>query len=277
MITCNIMGGLGNQLFQIFTTISYAIKCKKQFGFLYTDYVGFGTTIRRSTYWNSLFKSLGKYVHKTLPAMTYIKESNFSYKEIEKTGDENICLFGYFQSYKYFHQYFSIITRLLRTEENKQFLIEKSGIFEISEFVSIHFRLGDYKLIPENYTILNYEYYEKSLEFIISQKVNVNKVLYFCEEQDIVDVYEIIKKLEVKFPFIVFLRIDSKFEDWEQLLLMSCCKHNIIANSSFSWWAAYLNNNSNKIVCYPCQWFGPNKGDVNTNDLFLPNWFKITF
>ena len=54
------MGGLGNQLFQIFTTISYALKYKKEFAFLYTEYLGTGNTIQRKTYWNTFFKSLKK-------------------------------------------------------------------------------------------------------------------------------------------------------------------------------------------------------------------------
>ena len=66
--------------------------------------------------------------------------------------------------------------------------------------------------------------------------------------------------------------------DWEELLLMSCCQHNIIANSSFSWWGAYLSNNPIQITCYPSKWFGPlltNKND--TSDLFPPTWSCISF
>ena len=58
------------------------------------------------------------------------------------------------------------------------------------------------------------------------------------------------------------------------MLLMSLCDHNIIANSSFSWWAAYFNVNPEKIVCYSSQWFGP-KCNNSTRDLFPENWIKI--
>jgi hypothetical protein len=68
---------------------------------------------------------------------------------------------------------------------------------------------------------------------------------------------------------------ECKIEDWRQLLLMSCCQHNIIANSSFSWWAAYFNDNSEKIICYPEQWFGLQLSNHNTSDMCPKSWNKI--
>ena len=67
------------------------------------------------------------------------------------------------------------------------------------------------------------------------------------------------------------------FEDWEQLVLMSCCKYNIIANSTFSWWGAYLNTNPGKIVCCPSIWFGPKNSYLDTKDLRLSDtiWENI--
>ena len=76
------------------------------------------------------------------------------------------------------------------------------------------------------------------------------------------------------FPSLKFNRANPILEDWEQMLFMSLCSHNVIANSTFSWWGAYLNNNLEKLVCYPEEWFGP-KAENDTSDLFPNDWNKI--
>jgi hypothetical protein len=61
------------------------------------------------------------------------------------------------------------------------------------------------------------------------------------------------------------------------MLLMSACDHNIIANSTFSWWGAYMNTNPNKMVLYPSVWFGPKLSDKIVDDLCPPEWIKINY
>ena len=275
MITCNLMGGLGNQLFQIFTTISCAIKHKTRFVFLENDHTGIIGKNSRDTYWHSMFYRLKPFLLQDIqsfPALHLVKELDFTYHEIEITN-KNTCLFGYFQSEKYFKEHFHSICRMLSIEQQKEvFIDELNG----TPSVSMHFRLGDYKKLKEHYHIMTYEYYESALKQVKEVDESVNYALYFCEEEDIEEVKIIIDKLVLAFPETEFLRAPSILKDWEQMLLMSCCRHNIIANSSFSWWGAYLNSNSSKIVCYPSNWFEEKLKHNDTRDLCPENWIKIS-
>jgi hypothetical protein len=83
-----------------------------------------------------------------------------------------------------------------------------------------------------------------------------------------------ITHLKTKFPFLKFQRANPLLSDWEQMLLMSLCEDNIIANSSFSWWSAYFNSSVDKIVCYPSVWFGKDLKH-NIKDLCPSKWRKI--
>jgi hypothetical protein len=142
--------------------------------------------------------------------------------------------------------------------------------------IALHFRLGDYKNIEDCHPIMPYEYYESSIRHIIEHKPDRHhRVLYFCQEEDNVWANDFIIKLKSVFPGVLFEKVNDSIPDWKQLLLMSCCDDNIIANSTFSWWGAYLNGKPNKIVCYPELWFGP-KLKHDTSDLFPSNWQKIS-
>jgi hypothetical protein len=269
------MGGLGNQLFQIFATVSCAIKHKTKFVFLENDHTGITGKNRRDTYWSNLLYRLKPFLVRDIqsfPPLHLTRELDFTYHEIEITN-KNTCLFGYFQSEKYFKEHFKTISRMLSIEQLKErFLDELNG----SPAVSLHFRLGDYKKLQDHYHIMNYEYYESALKHVQQADETVNYALYFCEEDDLEEVKIIIDKLIMAFPEMEFIRAPSMLKDWEQMLLMSCCRHNIIANSSFSWWGAYLNSNSSKIVCYPSNWFQEKLKDNDTKDLCPESWIKIS-
>ena len=84
---------------------------------------------------------------------------------------------------------------------------------------------------------------------------------------------ENIQKIKLAYPNLEIIICDFNIEDWEQMILMSLCSHNIIANSSFSWWGAYFNNNTEKLVCYPSIWIGTTN---NVDDLFPENWAKVS-
>jgi len=278
MITCNLMGGLGNQLFQIFTTISCAINSRQKFAFIDIDKLGGGQTIVRSTYWNTFLSKLKIFTTNNFPKMVVVKENKFEYTPIPLLNyqGQNICLYGYFQSYKYFEHHFSVICKMIDIEEIKQNVVQNTHLTYayLSSAISLHFRLGDYKKIQQYHPIMTVDYYTNAISCIQTKDPEIQNILYFCEEEDIEDVSKTIHKLQNEFPDITFIRASAEVSDWEQMILMSCCKHNIIANSSFSWWGAHFNTNPNKIVCYPSVWFGEAAGH-NTCDLCPTEWNKI--
>lgn len=288
MITCNLIGGLGNQLFQIFTTISYAIRTKQKFVFFKTDKTGGGMTKIRDTYWNNLLYKLAPFLIINLPTYNLIREISFTYNdiisEIINYTEKNmhVCLYGYFQSYKYFQNNFNTIYRMLDFEKQKETVSQIFSKHYLENAVSLHFRIGDYKLFPKIYPIMSYEYYEKALLHIEKNNSNFLQILFFCEDEDLDEVNIIIEKLKSRFQNNSFNRAPNTLKDWEQMLLMSCCTYNVIANSSFSWWGAYLNTNCNKIVCYPETWFvnGANEtwfvNGTNSRDLCPSEWVKIS-
>jgi hypothetical protein len=274
MISCVLMGGLGNQLFQIFATIAYALENKKPFGFMYTEYLGgVGTTIKRNTYWDSFLVPLKNFTHETFPRMPMQREKGFEYSKLDPITEGNdLLLFGYFQSYKYFDKHVQAICRLIKLDKTKVQVMNKYPLNFQS--ISMHFRLGDYKNLVDYHPVLDYEYYEKALQYVINN-TEKRDVLYFCEKQDNNDVQKTIDQLKEKFQDVIFTKADDTIEDWEQLILMSCCKYNIIANSTFSWWAAQMNHNNYKIICYPEKWFGSKNAHLDTKDLFPEEWVGL--
>ena len=280
MITCNLMGGLGNQIFQIFTVIAYSIKSRNlDIKFTSAQSLGGGGTIVRRTYWDDFFSKLKTFTTDVFPQMEVISEKGFNFNDIpiNELKNKNVMLYGYFQSYKYFQDKYHFICDMIGLEDMKQKLMSKIGLNEsyFNNTISMHFRLGDYKNKQEYHPIMTYEYYYNSLSHI--QKRNPSKkwnIMYFCEDEDVELVEEKINNLKSVFPEYTFSRCDASLDDWEQMLLMSLCCHNIIANSSFSWWGAYFNSNIDKVVCYPSVWFGFAM-NVNAVDLCPPNWNKI--
>ena len=274
MIYLCVKGGLGNQLFQIFTAIAFALRENHEFTFCYYKKIG-----NRETYWDSFLCDLKKYTNTIISQnVNTIKEIEFSYNELPKLVSNNVYLNGYFQSHKYFQEYSKEILEKIgfQNKLNKMKTIFYTFIDNLNPTISIHFRIGDYINLPKHYHILKYEYYFKALTHLIYQLNNVHlNVLYFCQEEDVEKVNIIINQLKENLSNISFIQCPFHFKDWEQLLFMSCCNHNIIANSTFSWWGAYLNQNKNKIVCYPSLWFEEKNQHLDTKDLFLENWIKI--
>ncbi len=286
ILSCKLMGGLGNQLFQIFATISLALSTGKVFLFPYSDILTTGMT--RPTYWHTLLDGL---LNNTTWKRTETDNPRiFSLPQIGEKGFEHddmvlirvnlekkpACLNGYFQTYKYFEKHYDTIIHQIGLRAKQEVIRNKTTLMngEIRPTVSLHFRLGDYISKQSHHPIMSIKYFMGALTRIIDQLGTDNfRVIYFGEKDDETTIKICIQILEKKFPNLEFVKADLD-EDWEQMLLMSLCDHNVIANSSFSWWGAYFNANKNKIVCYPTNWFGPALSH-DTKDLCPPSWVRI--
>lgn len=273
VVTCKLMGGLGNQLFQIFATISYAMTVHSKFEFTNEEVLTTGA--HRPTYWTSMLARLRPFTvppekHAQLPL---VREPGFTHSPLPLSQDA--MLFGYFQSYKYFETHYAIICKLLGIAVLKENMKVLNGSVPFEQTVSMHFRLGDYKHIQHCHPIQTIHYYQHALAHILERSNDITYVLYFCEDEDVEIVQASIVALQETWPYLTFQRANSRLADWEQLVCMSCCRHNIIANSSFSWWGAYFNDHADKMVCYPSTWFG-HAMKHDTRDLCPTEWRKIT-
>jgi hypothetical protein len=279
MITCNLQGGLGNQIFQIMATIAYCIQHKVPFIFPYSDVLG-----DRPTYWDTFFDKLKNFttsrqnfpdadpkdVIMFLHSLPKYQEPEYTYCEIPKC--EKLILYGYFQSFKYFEQSKEQLFDIMDIKF-KQLCIktEYLDLFDDQNVISIHFRLGDYKDKQEFHPILPLDYYVNALSHITVP----SKALVFCEQEDndVIDGH--LDILRQTFGHITFVKVNDDIPDWKQLIIMSCCNVNIIANSSFSWWGAYMNKNANKTVFHPDMWFGPMINN-SVSDLFPRDWIEVS-
>ena len=286
-ISCYLMGGLGNQLFQIFNTLSYGIDNDCNIVFPYSEILTTGTV--RPTYWNSFLYHLNKfttnsarnkYTNTHLQQFPIYKEKSFTYNCIPLFDNhKEVMLYGYFQSYRYFQKNEINIFSLIHLGENQDKIkYEYRNLFDtINPCVSMHFRIGDYKNIQHMHPILPYNYYEKSIKKLLDCTDNkCFRVLYLCQDVDNSTVEPFIKRLKNKYNSVEFIKVNDSIVDWKQMLIMSCCKYNIIANSTFSWWGAYFNQNKDKIVCYPFQWFG-SAIKHSISHLFPLSWYQISY
>ena len=287
MIVSKLIGGLGNQLFQ------YAVA--RQLAHIHNTSVLLDIhqfeTYKLHKYSLQPFKinasliskkQLEKYtqlgamerfkakIRKRTPARpkNFIKEKHYHFDPKILDCSDNVYLDGYWQSEKYFKNISNILKKEL-TPINEQTGKDKIIADQIlsSNSVSIHLRRGDYitnsrtKDYHGNCTI---EYFLECIENIAGKVFDLKFFVFsddpgWCHEN-----------LKIQYPITI---VDHNTADYnyQDLRLMSQCKHNIIANSSFSWWGAWLNNNPKKIVYGPKNWFNHPKND--TRDLIPADWF----
>ena len=249
MITCKLKGGLGNQLFQIATGISYAIDTDQEFKLskplLRTWHAGQG--VSPISYIDTIFNKieLCDYV----PNNSY-KEASFNFERIP-SDLKNCILDGYFQSYKYFNHNRNAILRALYFDHTV------SDDLDYSQLCSIHVRRGDYIKLKHYHLNLDIDYYDRAMEM-----VDCGKFLVFSDD---IDWCKSVFTGD-RFIFSNQLNADSV------IYMMSKCSSNIIANSTLSWWGAWLNNSMNKRVVAPNKWF---VNDLSSDDLIPEEWMLV--
>lgn len=268
-------GGLGNQMFQYAFYLSlkhkypYAIYlfCVKgsrhcHNGFELSKVFKIRTLLRRGIYqiFNKLLKCsfMNEAIRNQAESLKY-------YSDVYEGIKGNVRFEGFWQSYKYFEGVENDIMKSFQFRKEK--LSDKTKyICECicnSESVSMHIRRGDY--ITENRFIPSVEYYQKALD-IIKKKNSHKGIKVFVFSDDIQWARENLCVSDA-----VYVDHNKLSDNWQDMFLMSQCKHNIITNSSFSWWAAWLNPNREKIIVAPNVWFEENE----KIDLIPNNWIKI--
>lgn len=293
MIIAKIYGGLGNQMFQYafgrFLSIKHKVPLKLDITALQKD---LDPEFTKRNFQLSVFNinagiatdnEINEFTGKSKIAKVtdlgalyipiknkiYLREPQFHFFAKALNAPSNAYIDGYWQSEKYFIEAREI---LLKEFSPKNKLSDKSQSLASQMLqensVSVHVRRGDYVSIKQNqniYETCSAAYYEKAITQIANDK---NAKLYVFSDEP----QWFAQNVKTDLPFTI---VDHNTDDnsYEDLLLMSKCGHNIIANSSFSWWGAWLNANADKKVIAPKHWF--KSRDKNTKDLICQSWIQL--
>ena len=292
MIITKLIGGLGNQMFQYAAGRRASVVNKTELKLDITEYdhqVGITHRVYMLNAYKihasiatkseiEAFKSLSldfipRSWHRLkilLLRRHYIRQKASHFTHELLNAADNSYLDGYWGSEKYF----SDIGEILR----KDFTLKKKPDKTNSELiqhikncnsVSIHVRRSDYvkdKKTHDFHGVCGLAYYKKAIS-LITKKVMNPSFFIFSDDPDWCKA-----NFRLRYP-TTYVRHNLGKNDCEDMRLMSVCKHNIIANSTFSWWGAWLNRNPDKIIVAPKRWF-TNKS-INTEDLIPNSWIKI--
>lgn len=248
-VIVRLKGGLGNQMFQYAYGRNLALKQK---AVLELD-----RSFLRRRFWQ---KMIG-----VTPRGYELEE--FNIKAGFAKPDFRPRREGYWQNEKYFKKIRPFLLREFTLKKESEDFLKLKKLVRNSSSVSIHFRRGDYvaSLATNKYHgVLNLDYYMKAIK-VINKRVKNSHFFVFSD-----DVEWVKKNFSIR-KQITYISGDYALTNIEEMLLMSMCKHNIVANSSFSWWGAWLNKNPRKIVVAPKRWFMV-KTDLQT----IPrSWIKL--
>jgi hypothetical protein len=206
----------------------------------------------------------------------YSRRSVFSESRLEPFNPDilktprHVYLDGYWQSEKYFVDIQDIIRREFVVQyEQDRTSREVAEKIASTQSVSIHVRRGDYVSVPKTrrvHGVCSLDYYKRCVSLIAESNIAPHFFVFSDDPHWVTD------NLHFNYP-TTFVTHNDADRDYEDLRLMSMCQHNIIANSSFSWWGAWLNANPNKIVLAPGRWF--NESSLDTRDLLPDGWIKV--
>jgi hypothetical protein len=255
MIGVNLAGGLGNYLFQISAAYSFALESNDSFIIDESKIV----TVHKhmSTYKTNIFRNLN---YGLVFYENQYQEPFFHYKKIPDL--KNLFINGYFQSEKYFLKYREELLKLFSIDDFNKSLLEKKYVnIDFEDSCSIHVRRGDYLKYANIHPTLTSEYYQKCISETTSKNILIfSDDILWCKEN-----------LVFQGKNVIFVEGNADYND---LWLMSMCRENVIANSTFSWWGAWLNNSKDKKVFAPKIWFG-SQLQHNIDDLIPSEWKKI--
>lgn len=230
MIYIRPKGGLGNQLWQIASVAALAWDNDGEYA---VDFSGnCPNQGRPPTYYKD------NILHKVPVANGYNVSSIYHEGEcrehIPLEYRDNTLFDGYFQDYRYLLGYDQPLINLFTNTDK---VLEVYNKFDFTDSVAVHVRRGDYLRFPSVYNILGMDYYNKAIRMVGSKNIFVcSDDMAWCKDN---------------FKGVTFV---EGLSDWEELYLMSLCDNNIIANSSFSWWGAYLNQHDKKKIIAPKLW-----------------------
>lgn len=291
MITIKLCGGLGNQLFQYAYGYQLAKKVNTE---LYLDLSWFEKQNLRepdilkldikydrlvrtwdesvlikimNITWINRALRLPGFVGYRLPNFFYLKEARYKYSsKIENFKKNNVYVDGYWQCPIYFDKEYVDLISLFTIKNLRKNIYELGEKLKTTQSIAIHVRRGDYpkkKQLGVRLLAIGNTYYKSAINDIISKYPEAEIYLFSNEIKDSkVMVEDIVgKKVNV-------LSEKIKLTALEEWYLMSCCQHQIIGNSTFSWWSAYLNQNENKMVYAPNNYWG-------NDDICPKEWIKI--
>lgn len=281
MIVTHIIGGLGNQLFQYALGRQLSIKHKTKLYFDASDF----TTYKLHNYTLSHFNvngvlasrikviglKLNNFFQSSKPyyKRSVVQEQGFYFDPNINNASDNVYLRGYWQNEKYFKEIEKTLKReiTLKDHQDQRYYDILARIVN-SNSVSLHIRRADYLSDKSKkvFTACTPDYYHLATK-IVANRVDAPKLFIFSDDIEWAK-NNITPPLPVEF---VSDSIKCADRNYQELTLMSACKHNITANSTFGWWGAWLNNNPGKTVITPKRWFV----ESSREEITPSSWIKI--